>query len=106
MNSEVKIRISGGYYYLCAMHLKEGFVLRELGDVFIVVGEGPTVDFQRLISLNASAAYLWRSVEGREFDADTLTDLLLEEYEVERDEAADSARDIALAWIRAGIAEE
>ncbi len=88
------------------MHLKEGFVLRELGDVFIVVGEGPTVDFQRLISLNASAAYLWKNVEGREFDADTLTDLLLEEYEVERDEAADSARDIALAWIRAGIAEE
>ena len=71
MNSEVKIRISGGYCYLCAMHLKEGFVLRELADVYIVVGEGDTVDFQRVISLNASAAYLWKSVEGREFDADT-----------------------------------
>ena len=87
------------------MHLKEGFVLRELADVYIVVGEGESVDFQRVISLNASAAYLWKSVEGREFDADTLTELLLEEYEVERDEAAASARDIARAWVRAGIAE-
>ncbi|MBR1578474.1 MAG: PqqD family peptide modification chaperone [Bacteroidales bacterium] len=88
------------------MHLKEGYVLRELGEDAIVIGEGVTVDFQRMISLNASAAYLWRSVEGREFTTGTLTDLLLEEYEVGREEATSAAADIAAAWIRAGIAEE
>ena len=88
------------------MHLKEGYILRELGDDAIVIGEGPTVDFQRLVSLNSSAAYLWRCVEGREFDAATLADLLLEEYEVGAAEAADAAADIAAAWLRAGIAEE
>lgn len=88
------------------MHLKEGYVLRELGEDAIVIGEGVTVDFQRMISLNASAAYLWRSVEGRDFTTGTLTDLLLEEYEVGREEAASAAADIAAAWIRAGIAEE
>ena len=67
--------------YLCAMHLKEGFVLRELGDEHIVIGEGLTVDFQRLVSLNSSAAFLWRGVEGREFGVDDLTALLLDEYE-------------------------
>lgn len=88
------------------MHLKEGYILRELGEDAIVIGEGATVDFQRMISLNSSAAYLWRSVEGREFTTDMLTGLLLEEYEVGREEAASAAADIAAAWIRAGIAEE
>ncbi|MBR4586038.1 MAG: PqqD family peptide modification chaperone [Bacteroidales bacterium] len=88
------------------MHLKEGYVLRELGDDAIVIGEGLTVDFQRLISLNSSAAYLWKQVEGREFDVQTLTDLLLEEYEVELPEAEEAAAELAKAWIGAGIAEE
>ena len=88
------------------MHLKKGYVLRELGDDAIVIGEGLTVDFQRLISLNSSAAYLWKQVEGREFDVQTLTDLLLDEYEVERPEAEEAAAELARAWIRAGIAEE
>ena len=87
------------------MHLKEGYVLRELGDDAIVIGEGLTVDFQRLVSLNSSAAYLWKQVEGREFDVQTLTDLLLDEYEVERSEAEEAATELAHAWIRAGIAE-
>ncbi len=87
------------------MHLKEGYVLRELGDDAIVIGEGLTVDFQRLVSLNSSAAYLWKQVEGREFDVQTLTDLLLDEYEVERPEAEEAAAELAQAWIRAGIAE-
>ena len=88
------------------MHLKKGYVLRELGDDAIVIGEGLTVDFQRLISLNSSAAYLWKQVEGREFDVQTLTDLLLEEYEVELPEAEEAAAELAKAWIGAGIAEE
>ena len=92
--------------YLCAMHLKEGFVLRELGDEHILIGEGLTVDFQRLVSLNSSAAFLWRGVEGREFGVDDLTALLLDEYEVEPDEAASAARDIAREWLKAGLVEE
>ena len=88
------------------MHLKEGYILRELGDDTVVIGGETPVDFQRLIPLNSSAAYLWRCVEGREFDAQTLAELLLEEYEVDRTEAEDAAEDIAQAWIRAGLAEE
>ena len=92
--------------YLCIMHLKEGFVLRELGDEHIVTGEGLTVDFQRLVSLNSSAAFLWRGVAGREFGVDDLTALLLDEYEVGLDEAAAAARDIAREWLAAGLTEE
>lgn len=88
------------------MHLKEGFVLRELGDEHIVIGEGLTVDFQRLVSLNSSAAFLWHRVEGREFDVEDLTNLLLDEYEVELEEATAAAREIARAWIEAGLSEE
>lgn len=88
------------------MHLKEGFVLRELGDEHVVIGDGLTVDFQRLISLNSSAAFLWRGVEGREFSVDDLTALLLDEYEVSVEEAAAAARDITRDWLDAGLAEE
>lgn len=88
------------------MHLKEGYILRELGEDAIVIGEGMSVDFQHLVSLNSSAAYLWRNVVGREFDVQTLTELLLDEYEVDRSEAEESAAEIARAWIHAGIAEE
>ena len=88
------------------MHLKNGYILRELGDDAIVIGEGLTVDFQRLVSLNSSAAFLWKKVEGREFDVQTLTDLLLDEYEVERPEAEEAAAELARSWIQAGIAEE
>ncbi|MCR4859332.1 MAG: PqqD family protein [Bacteroidales bacterium] len=88
------------------MHLKEGYVLRELGDDAIVIGEGTTVDFQHLVSLNSSAAWLWRQVEGREFDVRTLTELLLGEYEVGEAEAAEAAEEIAEAWVRAGLAEK
>lgn len=87
------------------MHLKQGFVLREIGDEHIVIGEELTVDFQRLVGLNSSAAFLWRKVEGREFDISDLTSLLLDEYEVEPAIAAEAARDIARDWIEAGLAE-
>ena len=80
--------------------------MRELGDEHIVIGEGLTVDFQRVISLNSSAAFLWRGVEGREFSEDDLTTLLLDEYEVDPEEAAAAARDIARDWVKAGLAEE
>jgi len=88
------------------MHLKEGYVLRELAGKYIVIGEGLTVDFSKIVSINSSAAYLWKRVQGREFDTGTLTELLLEEYEVERPEAEAAAAELAQAWLKAGLAEE
>ena len=89
------------------MKIIEGFRLRKLGKEHIVVGEGlAQVDFNKMVSLNESAAYLWESVEGKEFTVDDLTALLLDRYEVEQEIAAKDAAALAQAWIEAGVVAE
>lgn len=89
------------------MKIIDGFRLRKLGKEFIVVGEGlAQVNFNKMISLNESAAYLWESVEGKEFTAADLTDLLLERYEVAESVAAADAQALVKAWLEAGIISE
>ena len=89
------------------MKLIEGFRLRPLGKESIVTPESVAqINFNKMISLNSSAAYLWKSVEGKEFTAETLRDLLLERYDVSEEIAMRDAENIARTWIEAGIAEE
>ena len=70
------------------MKTKKGFRLRELGGDYILIGESvELVNFNNLITFNETAAYLWQKVEGKEFDVDTLTQLLLDEYDVTEEQA-------------------
>ena len=89
------------------MKIIEGFRLRPLGKEFIVTPESVAqINFNKMISLNSSAAYLWKSVEGKEFTAETLRDLLLDRYDVSEEIAMRDAENIARTWIEAGIAQE
>lgn len=89
------------------MKIIDGFRLRKLGKEYIVVGEGlAQVNFNKMVSLNGTAAYLWESVEGRDFTVADLTALLLERYEVEADVAERDAAALARAWVEAGIVSE
>ena len=89
------------------MKIVEGFRLRPLGKEFIVTPESVAqINFNKMISLNSSAAYLWKSVEGKEFTAEILRDLLLERYDVSEEIAMRDAENIARTWVEAGIAEE
>ena len=63
------------------MRTKKDLVLRPLGDQFILVAEGNAMaDFTQMVSMNASSAYLWDAVEGKDFELATLVDLLVEAY--------------------------
>ena len=65
------------------MKTKEGFILRSIAGSNIVVPVGTAaVDFNGMITLNDSGAFLWRELE-KGGDADTLTAALLREYEVD-----------------------
>ena len=89
------------------MKIIDGFRLRKLGKEYIVVGEGlAQFNFNKMVSLNGTAAYLWESVEGRDFTVADLTALLLERYEVEADVAERDAAALAHAWVEAGIVSE
>ena len=88
------------------MKIVEGFKMRRLGSDIIVVGEGlAQVNFNKMISLNASAAYLWESVDGKEFDVDDLVRLLLKKYEVAEDVARRDAERLVQTWKDAGLVE-
>jgi len=81
--------------------------LRPLGREFIVTAEGVGhVNFNKMISLNESAAYLWKEVQGREFTRQDLVKLLLDRYEVTEDVATADVDVLAEKWIEAGIAAE
>ena len=88
------------------MKIKEGFKLRALLGEHIVTGEGlEQVNFNKIISLNDSAAYLWEQVIGKDFTAGTLTDLLLDKYDVTPERAAADAGKLVKAWQDAGLLE-
>jgi len=78
--------------------------LRDLGSEHILVAEGlEAVDFTRMISMNASAAFLWQEVEGKDFDADTLADLLVEGYDIPRDVAIRDVAALLQTWKDANL---
>ena len=88
------------------MKLKEGFILRQLCKEYIVVAEGlQNVDFNKMIVLNETAAFLWNGVLGKDFTVEDLTNLLLGRYDVEEERAALDSKAIAQSWIDAGLAE-
>ncbi len=89
------------------MKLLEGLVLRTLCGEHIVTGEGlARVDFSRVVSLNATAAYLWEQVQGREFSAEDLVALLTARYDVDGEQARADVDKLLAAWQEAGLIEE
>ena len=89
------------------MRIKKGFVLRELVGQKIVTGEGlEQIDFNKLVSLNSSGAYLWEHLVSREFDLETMVDLLLERYDIERSVALKDARALLDNWKSIGLIED
>lgn len=87
------------------MKAKKGFRLRPLGNEYILFGEGlEQINFNKMITLNETAAFLWKQVEdGKDFDAQTLADALLSEYEVSEEQALADAKATINAWIDAEI---
>ncbi len=88
------------------MKIKKGFILRQICGEYVVVGEGlAQVNFNKMLSLNESAAYLWKAVEGKEFTEEDLIQLLLNQYEVTREVAANDVKKLIAIWKEQGVAE-
>jgi hypothetical protein len=90
------------------MKQKEGFVLRDVCGEHVIVGEGlGTIDFGKLISLNETAAWLWRKAgEMGDFSIETLTDAICEEYEVEQSQARADVEKMVAQWKEIGIIDD
>ena len=86
------------------MRIVEGFRLRDVMGQATVIGEGvDQVNFNKLITLNNTAAYLWREVEGKDFDASVLAQLLVKEYGIDDELAQKDSTAILDQWIEVGL---
>lgn len=86
------------------MKIVDGFKLREVCGEFVVVPEGSKlVNFNKMLYLNGSAAFLWKAVEGKDFDVQTLADLLVGEYEIDPALALSDAGKILDKWVEIGV---
>lgn len=89
------------------MKTKEGFTLKTICGESIIVPEGKkNIDFTKIISMNESAAYLWKNINDKEFSAQTLSHLLTKEYDIDADTALADANTIINQWKEVGIIEE
>ena len=69
------------------MKIKEGFMLREVADSYVVVAVGKRSEqFNGMVNMNETGAFLWKLVE-QGASRDELLSRLLETYEVAEEKA-------------------
>ena len=88
------------------MRIKNGFTLRQMCGENIVTAEGlEHINFNKLISLNSTAAFLWEKAVRQEFTAEELAAHLVERYGIEMELALKDAKALCQSWTDAGIVE-
>ena len=69
------------------MKIKNGFILKEIANSYVVVAVGSAVkDFNGAISLNDVGATIWKALEN-DNTIDGLIQAVLDEYQVDYDKA-------------------
>ena len=88
------------------MKIKQEFVLRQVADTYVVLPIGQaTVDFNGMVTLNESGAFLWRRME-QGTTREALADALTGEYDVSREEALADVDAFIAALMPVGCIEE
>ena len=81
------------------MKIKDGFTLRTICGEHIVIGEGlAQVNFNKMLSLNGSAAYLWEQLKGKEFTEEDAVKLLTDKYDVTPERALEDVKKLLEEW--------
>jgi hypothetical protein len=88
------------------MRIKEGFTLRTICGEHVVIGEGlAQVNFNKMLSLNGSAAYLWEQLKDRDFTEEDAVNLLLDKYDVAPERALEDVKKLMEEWKKQGVVE-
>ena len=89
------------------MKIKSGFKLRTIVGEHIITGEGvERVNFNKIITLNETAVYLWENLVGKEFTEDDVVKLLTDEYEVTEEVARKDVQNLLSKWEEAGLLDK
>lgn len=89
------------------MKQKKGFTLRDVCGEKVIMAEGAdVVNFNKLLSLNESAAFLWEcATELGEFTDGQLAQKLCDTYNVEQEQALADVKALIAKWQEIGIIE-
>lgn len=87
------------------MKLKPNLMLRKIGTQYIVVANTDNIDVSKVISLNSTAAFLWRQAEGKDFTTRQLTAAICAAYDVDPLEAFKDIEKTVEIWKENGLIE-
>ncbi len=89
------------------MRIKKGFNIRQICGEHIVVAEGEAnIDFSQVISINQTAACIWKAVADKDFTVDDMVKALIDdEYDVEEEVARKDCEQLLKTWKETGIVE-
>ena len=75
------------------------------GEKILVPVRGKLADMQRIFSLDPVAAFLWGQIDGKQ-DLQMILAKVIEDFEVEREDAASDLREFVTELLDAGLIEE
>lgn len=89
------------------MKIKKGYILRTVCGENVIVGEGlDAINFGCMLSLNETAAWLWKkAMEYGDFTADSLAAALCQEYDVDQAQALNDVKETLDNWTKLGVIE-
>lgn len=88
------------------MLIKDGYLVREIADSYVVVPVGERViDFKGIMTLNDTGYFIWNCLsEDKSFDE--LLKLILDEYEVDENTARTDLEEFLRKARESGVLEE
>lgn len=85
------------------MKIKDGFILREIAGSYLVVAVGAAVkQFNGMINLNETGAFLWRILEKGATEEEAVAELL-KEYDVDEETAKADVKAFVSKLTEAGL---
>lgn len=88
------------------MRINRNFIMRTVaGQAILVNVDASCVDFNNMLSLSETAAWLWEKAAGcdGEFDEPTLVRWLTEEFDVDEETAARDVAEMVSQWHQYGL---
>jgi hypothetical protein len=90
------------------MKIKNGFELRDICGEKAIIAQGvENINFNRIITLNESAEFLWKHIaDGHDFTTQELVDLLMGEYDdANADVVRKDVKNLLADWQEQGLIE-
>jgi Coenzyme PQQ synthesis protein D (PqqD). len=88
------------------MRIKNGYIVREIVDTYVVVPIGErVVDFKGLMTLNDTGNFIWKCLSN-DIEYDKLLSMILDEYNVDEDTARADLDEFLNKARESGVLEE